>query len=151
MWFSTRILESNLREIKLYSDNLVFYNQQLSALKFYKFFRNIMLTAILSMIAAIAVHLIGNIVVLSLDGFSVLPYFHYKCFKQVSNYQIQVLHTCFIHAQRILGLIYGCLLSLSLFGITLGPVIQQCIRRFRDHEDLYRFNYDNLKSPFIKR
>ena len=46
----SRVLRSHLRDIQLYSDNRVFYNTQLSAFKFYRMLRVVLLVSLFVLI-----------------------------------------------------------------------------------------------------
>ena len=148
--FLSRVLRSHLMEIKLYSNNRVFYNTQLSAFNFYRIFRIVLLISTLSVIffdllffawraIKIFVHYSCQI---QIDQTVIIPSFHLDSrlwFDEI----ITLLDELFI-------ILYILALFLPLCGITFAPLIIKCVKRCREKEDQYRYNYENLE-PLLRR
>ena len=148
--FLSRVLRSNLRDIQLYSDNRVFYIQQLSAFKFYRLFRIVSLTSFfLKFLIEISWCIAGI----------VRAVFHDSCSLQFqngvnislsipTNFPSQMLHLI-NPVEAIFITSYILSLFLPLCGITFVPIILKCVKRCREKEDQYRYNYEKLK-PLLK-
>ena len=148
--FLSRVLRSNLRDIQLYSDNRVFYIQQLSAFKFYRVFR----------IASLASLFLKFLIEISwCIGGIVRAVFHDSCSLKLQNgvnislsipniFPSQMLHLL-NPVEDILFTSYLIFLCLPLCGITFVPIILKCVKRCREKEDQYRYNYEKLK-PLLK-
>ena len=148
--FLSRVLRSNLRDIQLYSDNRVFHIQQLSAFKFYRVFRIVSLT---SFFLKFFIEISWCVAVI------VRAVFHDSCSLQFQNgvnislsipNKFHHLATDLIHpVEDILFISYLTILCLPLCGITFVPIILKCVKRCREKEDQYRYNYEKLK-PLLK-
>ena len=148
--FLSRVLRSNLRDIQLYSDNRVFYIQQLSAFKFYRVFRIVSLT---SLFLKFLIEVTPSIAVI----FQIV--FHDSCSLQLqngvnislsipSNFR-SLAGYLMIPVEDIFITSYITFLCLPLCGITFVPIILKCVKRCREKEDQYRYNYEKLK-PLLK-
>ena len=148
--FLSRVLRSNLREIKLYSDNRVFYIQQLSAFKFYRVFRIVSLTSFfLKFLMEISWWVAGIVRAVFHDSCSLQ--FHNGVYISLSiptnfpsqmEYLINPVEAIFVTS-------YVTFLCLPLCGLTFVPIILKCVKRCREKEDQYRYNYEKLK-PLLK-
>ena len=148
--FLSRVLRSHLMEIKLYSNNRVFYNTQLSAYNFYRIFRIVLLISTLS---------VNLFEVLFFVWRAIKTFLHYSC-------QIQINQTVIIPSfyfdsrlwfdevisllEELFFILYIPALFLPLCGITFAPLIIKCVKRCREKEDQYRYNYDKLE-PLLRR
>ena len=148
--FPSRVLRSNLRDIQLYSDNRVFYIQQLSAFKFYRVFRIVTLT---SLFLKLLMEISWCVAVI------VRAVFHDSCSLQLQNgVNISLsIPNNFYHlagdlmhpVEDVFIISYIIFLFLPLCGITFVPIILKCVKRCREKEDQYRYNYEKLK-PLLK-
>ena len=148
--FLSRVLRSNLREIQLYSDNRVFYIQQLSAFKFYRVFRIVLLTSLFLKFLIEISWWVAEIV---------RSVFHDSCSLKLQNgvnISLSIPSNFHSPVENLLILVEGIFvttyiifLCLPLCGITFVPIILKCVKRCREKEDQYRYNYEKLK-PLLK-
>ena len=154
----SRVLKSNLRDIKLYSSNKIFYKQELSVYKFYRLFRIFLLISMFFLFLSLAYVYSFNIAEIFYEEncFLLFLRYHFK-FIQItdihfSNRFIYVFQNISDVLQNLFTLLYSLFISLPLWGISAIPIVQRVVRRCTDHEDLYRFNYDKLKQqPLLQK
>ena len=151
--FLSRVLKSNLIEIKLHSYSRQLYRQQLYAYKFYKFFNRILLGAIFCLSLFFLLYCIGHIIrVLSISYcllnlvYNVNIYINYSKYDSLL-YIIRKISTFF---DSFSFLLYSFSNSLPLFCLTLFPLVSECIKRYRSRNNVYRFNYVNIQ-PLLRR
>ena len=146
----SRVLRSNLRDIQLYSDNRVFYNQQLSAFKFYRIFRIVSLVSLLwYVICAIGYSMFRLVKFLLFAGCTIhLNKITIKLFIQSNNPFF--IKDIFYYVDVIFLFLYFLTFSLTLYFITFSPIILKCAKRCREKEDQYRYNYDKLQALLRK-
>ena len=148
----SRILKSNLLETKLHSNNKVLYVEQLSAFRLYRLFQKFMLVSLFLLV----VFVVTNII-LTFLGFVYPSSFCYVDVIYGVNYnpqiEIPIPEDKFWYFSNILSAILLCLHSLStsipLLCVTFIPLIQACVKRYKSHRFVYRFNYDNINQPLI--
>ena len=148
--FLSRVLRSNLIDIQLYSDNRVFYIQQMLAFKFYRLFRIVSLTLLFLKFLIEIGWCIGEIV---------RSLFFVSCFLQLQNgvnISLSIPNNFYSQMPHLLNPVenviitsYITFLCLPLCGITFVPIILKCVKRCREKEDQYRYNYEKLK-PLLK-
>ena len=148
----SRVVRSNLRDIQLYSNNKVLYNQQLSAFKFYRIFRLVSLVSLFFILLAQIGFFIGGI---GRMVFYDTCYIHFD--KHISVPMSIHVHTKynwiipdFIDYFSITScILYSFFLCLPLCGLTFIPIIIKCVKRCREKEDQYWYNYNKLE-PLLK-
>ena len=149
--FLSRVLQSILRDIRLYSNNRVFYNQQLSAFKFYRTFRIVSLVSLFFIFLTQVGFFVGGIIRMVIHD---TCYIHLQNNVNISvsgQTQSPLLIRYFIASMDTLFLIlYAAFLCLPVCGITFIPVIIKCVKRCREKEDHYRYNYEKLE-PLLKK
>ena len=150
--FLSRVLRSHLMDIKLYSNNIVFYNAHLSTYNFYRIFRIFLLISTsfstlfgifyytkelvkIFLLQSCYVNISGNILV--------SPLFLRTNSKWVILYLLN-----FVDALSVF--IYTLSVCLPLCFITFAPLIIKCVKRCREKEDQYRYNYEKLE-PLLRR
>ena len=148
--FLSRVLRSHLMEIKLYSNNRVFYNTQLSAYNLYRIFRIVLLISTFFLILIEVLFFVWRV----LGAF-----FYHTCQIQIgqriiippfnSNNAEWIRYTMHF-LDTLCFMIYTLALFLPLCGITIAPLIIQCVKRCREKEDQYRYNYEKLE-PLLRR
>ena len=139
----SRVLKSNIRELKLFSSNQVFYEQQLAAYKFYRISRIFLMVATLFLILTGITLQIKEALAISKDNFCILRYLYNIHINSVSlQNSIYLIEHLLLIPYYIFLALYTFFISLPLWVITVSPVITQCIKRYRDKEENYRFNYD---------
>ena len=149
--FLSRVLRSNLREIQLYSDNRVFYIQQLSAYKFYRVFRIASLASLFLKFFIEIGWCVAEIVRLVFFGSCSLKLQNgVNISLSIPNNFLSSAGYLLILVEDIFLISYLAFLCLPLCGITFVPIILKCVKRCREKEDQYRYNYEKLK-PLLKK
>ena len=146
----SRVLRSHLMDIKLYSNNRVFYNTQLSAYNFYRKFRIMCLVSALFSIVICTGFLVIRMAKIVFVNFCSIHFGHtmIPLFLKI-NYSHLIRNII----NKAFGFcIYAYLLSLflPLCGLTFAPLIIKCVKRCREKEDQYRYNYEKLE-PLLRR
>ena len=151
--FLSRVLKSNLRELRLHSYSRQLYRQQLTAYKFYRFFNRILLGAIFSLSFFFLLYCIGHIIRILSSSYCLLNlvynvniYIDYSKYHSLL-YITREISTCL---DSFSFLLYSFSNSLPLFCLTLFPLVSECIKRYRSRNNVYRFNYDNIQ-PLLRR
>ena len=149
--FLSRVLRSNLREIQLYSDNRVFYSQQLSAFKFYRVFRTVSLASLfLKFLIEISWFIGGIVRTVFFDSCSLQLQNGVNISLSIpNNFPKPTEHFLLNLVEEIFITSYATFLCLPLCGLTFVPIILKCVKRCREKEDQYRYNYEKLK-PLLK-
>ena len=148
----SRVLKSNLLETKLHSNNKVLYVEQLSAFRLYRLFQKVMLVSLFLLVTFV----VADIILTVLN----FIYFNRFCYIDViygvnydPNIEIPIPAPAVMYFTNILNTILLCLHSLStsvpLLCVTFIPLIQACVKRYKSHRFVYRFNYDNINQPLI--
>ena len=146
----SRVLRSHLMEIKLHSNDRVFYNTQLSAYNFYRIFR---------IVSLISTFLLILVEVLFFVWRSIKIFMHYSCQLQIDqkiiipsflSYDRAWLQRLILLIDSLVITIYLLSLFLPLCGITFAPLIIKCVKRCTEKEDQYRYNYEKLE-PLLRR
>ena len=137
-------------EIKLYSNNRVFYNTQLSAFNFYRIFRIVLLISTFFLILAEVLFFVWR---------ALKVFFYHTCQIQIGrsiiipsfNSNNRDLIRSIMHLlDTLCFIVYTLALFLPLCFITFAPLIIKCVKRCREKEDQYRYNYDKLE-PLLRR
>ena len=146
--FLSRVLKSNLREIKLLSYSRQLYRQQLTAYKFYRFFNRILIIAIFCLSFFVLLYCIEHIFRVLSNSYCLLNLVY--CLNINVDYSkysslldtIWAISNCLDYFSLLL---YSFSNSLPLLCITLYPVVSKCIKRYKSRNNVYRFNYDNIQ------
>ena len=147
----SRVLRSNLRDIQLYSDNRVFYNQQLSAFKFYRIFRIVSLVSLFVMfLAQMQIFLHGTFRMVFFEACSIHLWNNVNFPISIQTHFDWLIFPLLDILNTFIFLLYSLSLCLPLCGITFIPIILKCVKRCREKEDQYRYNYDKLE-PLLKK
>ena len=151
--FLSRVLKSNLRELRLHSYSRQLYRQQLTAYKFYRFFNRILMIAIFCLPFFVLLYYIERIVRLLSSSYCLLNLVYgininvdYSKYYSLLN-TIRAISTCLDSFSLLL---YSFSNSLPLFCITLFPLVSKCIKMYRSRNNVYRFNYVNIQ-PLLRR
>ena len=148
--FLSRVLRSHLMDIKLYSNNRVFYNTQLSAYNFYRIIRIVLLASeflfflvvVLSFPLRIFQIFSSNSCQIQINQIIIILSFH------MENQEL-MLDLMFL-LESFIFIVYALSIFLPLCGITFVPLIIKCVKRCREKEDQYRYNYEKLE-PLSRR
>ena len=151
--FLSRVLKSNLRELKFHAYNRQLYRQQLTAYKFYKFFNRILIISIFCLSLFVLLYYIEHITHVLLSSYCLLNLVYgVNINVEYSKYSsmldtIRAISACLDNFSLLL---YSFSNSLPLFCLTLFPLVSKCIKRYRSRNNVYRFNYDNIQ-PLLRR
>ena len=148
----SRVLKSNLLETKLHSNNKVLYVEQLSAFRLYRLFQKVMLVSLFLFVTFVVTN-----ITLTFLGFVYPSSFCYVDVIYGVNYdpqiEIPIPENKFWYFSNLLKTILLCLhsfsMSVPLLCVTFIPLIQACVKRYKSHRFVYRFNYDNINQPLI--
>ena len=147
--FLSRVLKSNLRELKLHSYSRQLYRQQLTAYKFYRFFNRILIITIFCLSFFVLLYYTGLVSHVLSDTYCFMNLV-YGLNVEVDNNRYNSLLGTIRHISTCLNsfsfLLYSFSNSLPLFCLTLFPLVSECIKRYRSRNNVYRFNYDNIQS-----
>ena len=144
--FLSRVLRSHLMEIKLYSNNRAFYNTQLSAYSFYRIFRIVLLISTFSLILFEIIFFVWrplkifmyNSCQIQIGQTVLIPPFHLNNIRELLRYILYLFDALFC-------IVYIVALCIPLCSITFTPPIIRCVKRCREKEDQYRYNYEKLE------
>ena len=150
----SRVLKSNLREIELHSNNKVLYREQLSAYKFYRIFqKTLLLSLFLLVILSTLVDLYHGFK-FTANSVCVLDYIFGFNHTMPDLIQLQSVSgkIGFYEPliESILTNLYSLSSSLPLVCVTLLPLVQACVKRYKSRHNVYRYNYENIKQPLLK-
>ena len=146
----SRVLRSNLREIQFHSNNRILYHNQLSAYKFYRIFRIVLIISMLFFFFSVSGYFAGLSRIILFD-FCKIELHHsviFPLFLRINNKEI--IKYVILFVDDFFVLIYLILTCLPLCCITITPVIVRCVKRCREKEDQYRYNYEKLE-PLIRK
>ena len=150
----SRVLKSNLREIELHSNNKVLYREQLSAYRFYRIFQKTLLLSLFFILIAVTLVDLYHGIRFTGNAVCVLDYnfgFNHtmpdliqlqSVFVKIGSYEQLI--------QSILAILYSLSTSLPLVCVTLLPLVQACVKRYRSRHNVYRYNYENIKQTLLK-
>ena len=142
----SRVLKCKINEIRLYSDNTIFYKQQMAAFRLYRIFRIWLLLALYLLALTITLLYATFMVEFIINNFCLfkLIYGIQALDISVSIQTREFVEDILTTLQISLLLLFTLAHSLPLWFITLSPLITKCIKRLEDREENYRFNYDRL-------
>ena len=151
--FLSRVLKSNLREIRLHSYSRQLYRQQLTAYKFYRFFNTILIIAIFCLSFFVLLYCIQHLIrVLSISYCFLNLVYGMNIYIDYSKYNslLDTIRAICTFLDSFSLLLYSFSSFIPLFCLTLFPLVSKCIKRYRSRNNVYRFNYDNIQ-PLLRR
>ena len=148
----SRVLKSNLLETKLHSDNKVLYGEQLSALKLYRLFQKVMLVSLFLLVTFVVTDIL--LTILNFIYFNGFCYFdEIYGINYNPNIEIPIPEYTFLYIsvtlETTLLSLHSFSTSIPLLCVTFIPLFRACVRRFKSHRFVYRFNYGNVDEPLI--
>ena len=150
----SRVLRSNLREIERHSNNKVLYREQLSAYRFYRIFQKTLLLSLFFLVIVVTLFDLYHGFKLTAKSVCVLDYifgFNHtmpdliqpqSVFIKIVSYEPLI--------ESILTTLYSLFTSLPLVCVTLLPLVQACVKRYKSRHIVYRYNYENINQPLLK-
>ena len=147
-----RVLRSNLTELELHSYNRVLYHEQVSGYRCYRFFQKVLLTSLLFFVIVTIIFRTFDLIDLFNNSFCLLNIvyrFNYtpRIHIPLSVQQITLLKDIIC---KLFSLIYSLSSSLPIICVTLIPLTRACVKRYKSHYMVYRYNYENTR-PLIRR
>ena len=144
----SRVLKSNLRDLQLYGDSKFFYKQQLSAYRFYMLFRRVLFVSTFFLALSISF-------IFSVEKLVALPYHRFCLFSLIYNihipnyiYDYNKVYSLSEEIIRfvcsLFTFIYAMGMAVPLCVVTFSPIVSKCIRRWKEKEDDYIYNYEKL-------
>ena len=147
----SRVLNLNLREIELHSNNKVLYREQLSAYRFYRIFHK---TLLISLFLLVSVIILFNFsIVFQFTNSMCVVNIVYGIKHPMPN--IIQLSSLFIiifdhFVTIILSVLYSLSTSLPIVCLTFIPLVRACVKSYKSRHNVYRYNYENIKQPLLK-
>ena len=147
--FLTRVIKSNLRSIQFLYSNQSIYRQELSNFKFYRFFRIFLLVFALSSFLAIISHYVLSILNIIGDDFCLLRQVYHldiPIHLSLSYRNLAFIRDLVFFVEDLLMIIQGSSLCIPLLIMMISPVVYKCVKRCKEREDQYRFNYERFET-----
>ena len=143
----SRVLRSNLRELELFSNNRILYQQNVYGFRLFRIFHKCLLFSLLCLVISFIVFSC-NLIVIS--------FYHSSCLLNKlygTDIDTSVALQDYYGIEKYLKLFYSYLFLLHsinstfpLLIITILPLLRECVRRYRSRNFVYRYNYGNIPS-----
>ena len=149
----SRVLQSNIKEIRLFSNNRALYRQQVSAYRLYHIFRIALLVSFLFIIAYEGLHILHRLLetIMLHNCFEILVLkFPIASFLQVSINTRHVILVTIDFLCKLSLVIFSISTCLPLCVVTFSPLIFKCVKRFTEKKDQYRYNYERFE-PLLRK
>ena len=148
-----RVLQSNVRYLKLNLSNRYLYIEQWKLLQVYKMLIPILLSALFFGVCVIFLHSYIHIVLGILwshcfnlmigDSYTYTGYIKvFQALYYITNFSEYSMFVCMI--------IHFILLGFPMFAISVGMLYSACVKRCSQKESDYRFNYDNFRTALLR-
>ena len=148
-----RVLQSNVRYLKLNLSNRYLYIEQWKLLQVYKMLIPFLLSALFFGVCVIFLHSYIHIVLGILwshcfnlmigDGYTYTGYIKvFQALYYITNFSEYPMFVCMI--------IHFILLGFPMFAISVGMLYSACVKRCSQKESDYRFNYDNFRTALLR-
>ena len=150
--FLSRVLESNLRELKFHAYSRHLYRQQLTAYKVYKLFNKILIVAIFCLSFSLLLYCTDHILRLISGPYCYLNLVYglnINIYDRKHNPILYIIRKICSHLDSLTYLLYSFSNSLPLFCMTLFPLVRSSIKRYKSRKNVYRYNYDNIQ-PLLR-
>ena len=148
-----RVLQSNVRDLKLNLSNRYLYIEQWKLLQVYKMLFPILLSALFFGVCVVFLHLFFYIPsgILSSNCFNLMigdsyTYAGYTKVFAIERYLNHSIH----YSTFVCMIIHFILLSFPMFAISVGMLYSACVKRCSQKESDYRFNYDNFRTALLR-
>ena len=143
----SRVLRSNLKELQLFSNNRILYQQNVYGFRLFRIFQKCLLFSLFCLVLSI---------ILFSCNFIVISIYHSSCLLNKlygTDFDLNIaLHDDFGFESN-LQVFITCIFSLHsisssfpLLIITILPLIRECVKRYRSRHFVYRYNYGNIHS-----
>ena len=140
----SRVLRSNLRELELFSNNRILYQQNVYGFRLFRIFQKCLLFS-LSFIIAITI---------LYSCYCILKLIHHSFCPLNKLYGIHINTSIVINgigsyvnvSVNCIFFLHSISSSFPLLAITILPLIRACVKRYRSRHFVYRYNYGNIES-----
>ena len=149
----SRVLKSNLQQLKNHSNNIQLYNEQQSGYKVYTYFQKILLVSLLLLVVSITTNILGQLYLLFSESSCLINLIYgLELHIHVDPTVLFILYTFFHYLQSITESLLSVSYSLPIICVTLAPIVTACIKRYRSRHYVWRYNYGNtLVRPLIRQ
>ena len=148
-----RVLQSNVRDLKLNLSNRYLYIEQWKLLQVYKMLIPILLSALFFGVCVIFLHFYIHIVlgILWSHCFNLMIGDSYTYAGYIKLFQALYYMTEFSEYSKFVCMIlHFILLGFPMFAISVGMLYSACVKRCSQKESDYRFNYDNFRTALLR-
>ena len=144
----SRVLRSNLRELELFSNNRVLYQQNVYGFRLFRIFQKCLLFSLFCLVLSFIIFSCNFILITIYHSSCLLN----KLYGTDFNTNKITLHDN-TGVERYLQLFFTCIFflhsissSFPLLTITFLPLIKACVKRYKSRHFVYRYNYGNIES-----
>ena len=148
-----RVLQSNVRDLKLNLSNRYLYIEQWKLLQVYKMLIPILLSALFFGVCVIFLHFYIHIV----SGFEMSHCFHLVMgdMHTYTDYlksfaTLRYIESVLKYLKFICMILHFILLGFPMFAISIGMLYSACVKRCSQKESDYRFNYLNFRTALLR-
>ena len=143
--FLSRVLKSNLREMKTHTYDRQLYRQQLAAYKFYKCFNIMLIGSMFCVVLTISMYCTEYIMFILSKNMCYFNLVYKLNFKIENSLQFIIIQKFVSFLFPITFFLYSVSSSVPLYAMSSLTLLQKCILRYRYRNNVYRFNYDNIQ------
>ena len=143
----SRVLRSNLRELELFSNNRILYQQNVYEFRLFRIFQKCLLFSLLCLVISLIVYSCN---------FIVISFYHSPCLLNKlygTDIDTRTALQDDYGTEFYLKLVYKSVFllhsinsSFPLLIITILPLLRECVKRYRSRNFVYRYNYGNIPS-----
>ena len=148
-----RVLQSNVRDLKLNLSNRYLYIEQWKLLQVYKMLIPILLSALFFGVCVVFLHFYTHIVIGILwshcfnlmigDSYTYAGYIKlFHALYYINKFSEYSTFVCLI--------IHFILLGFPMFATSVGMLYSACVKRCSQKESDYRFNYDSFRTALLR-
>ena len=135
----SRVLRSNLRELELFSNNRILYQQNVYGFRLFRIFQKCLLFSLSFIVVIIIAYSCYAILKLIVHSYCVLN----------ELYETHISTSIDIHGiGSYVNILFNCIFflhsmssSFPLLIITVLPLLRECVKRYRSRNFVYRYNY----------
>ena len=147
-----RVLQSNVRYLKLNLSNRYLYIEQWKLLQVYKILIPILLSALFFGVCVIFLHFYIHIVlgILWSHCFNLMIGDSYTYTSYMKIFAIKRYLYLLQYLTFVCMIFHFILLGFPMFAISVGMLYSACVERCSQKESDYRFNYDNFRTALLR-
>ena len=142
----SRVLRSNLRELELFSNNRILYQQNVYGFRLFRIFQKCLLLELLCLVLSIILFCCNFILISIYHSSCILNKLYGTDFDKNIVWHRSSAETYLQLFSSFIFLLHSICSSFPLLFITLLPLLRECVKRYRSRHLVYRYNYGNIKS-----